>query len=413
MNILLTSTLVPSAPSGLRVHYERLAEQLRQQGHTVTLITPDSQRLVIRRSIGAVRRGLKLLMGRFGNQIGIELGYIAEIYFAIDRSIAYDVVNAQDVSSGWAAHLALAGRVPVVVTGHFNDHPAEELVHQQHFGGLTARFLHRWYGFLLRRTHFFIGVSDYVRQRSVPWLAPDAHHTVVYNGVAMNLKVPTTPPAAATNLRQQFPGRPILLNVGQLEARKNQRFLIPVAAELRRQGLDFVLALVGRGEDEALLQQLIKEADLTNHVFLLGYHRDVMALLRTADVYVHTALRENCPLVLIEAMAARCPAVALAVGGIPELLAPTPEALISPTAAPDVLAQGLADLLKSTERRAQLQQTQLTFAATHFDSSVMLADTLAFFHEARQILGLPALAAPTVAPAPPTYAYALSAEEHH
>ncbi|WP_375434413.1 glycosyltransferase family 4 protein [uncultured Hymenobacter sp.] len=410
MNILLASTLVPSAPSGLRVHYERLAEHLRREGHMVTLVTPDSQRLLVRRSIGAVRRALKLLLGRLGNQIGVELGYIAEIYFAIDRSIPYDVVNAQDVSSGWAAQLALGGRVPVVVTGHFNDHPAEELVHQRHFSGLTVRFLHRWYNFLLRRTHFFIGVSDYVRRDSVPWLAPDARHTVVYNGVAMNPPAPT-PLLAATNLRQQFPGRPILLNAGQLEARKNQRFLIPVAAELRRRNVDFVLALVGRGEDEALLRQLIEEAGLTNHVFLLGYHRDVLALLRTADVYVHTALRENCPLVLIEAMAARCPAVALAVGGVPELLAPTPEALIDPAASPEVLAHQLEILLQSATRRAQLQQTQHTFAVQHFDSAVMLAGTLAFFHEARRTLALPPLPSPTAAVGPPAYAYALAAEE--
>ena len=141
--------MVPGAPSGVRVHYERLAELLRHQGHTVTLVTQDSLPPFIRRAIGGVRRGLTLLLGRLGKQIGIELGSVAEIYFAIDRQIPYDLVNAQDVSSGWAARLALRDQVPVVVTGHFNDHPADELVHQRGFRGLTARFLHRWYDFLL------------------------------------------------------------------------------------------------------------------------------------------------------------------------------------------------------------------------------------------------------------------------
>ncbi|OUJ76075.1 glycosyltransferase family 4 protein [Hymenobacter crusticola] len=406
MNILLTSLIVPSAPSGVRVHYERLASQLRTQGHTVTLVTQDSLRPVVRRVIGVFRRSLGVL---FGKQIGIELTQAAEIFFAIDRSAQYDVVNAQDPCSGWAARLALRDQAPVVVTGHFNDHPAEELIHQQGFTGLTARFLHHWYNFLLGRTRFFIGVSDYVRRRSEPWLAPDARHTVVYNGLAMN-QSPQAPAPTTPGLRQQFAGRPVILNVGQLEARKNQRYLVQAAAELKRQQTDFALVLVGQGEDETLLRQMIADADLGKHVFLLGYHRDIMTLLRSADLYVHAALRENCPLVLIEAMAAQCPAVALAVGGIPELLADTPDALVLPTAAPSVMAERLQILLSSATKRQELQQRQHNRGEKHFDASVMLRDTLAFFDLARR--GASAKSQATTAPSlQPTYPGTLSTKE--
>ena len=385
MNILLTSLMVPGAPSGVRVHYERLAELLRQQGHTVTLVTQDSLRPLIRRTIGGVRRGLTLLLGRLGRQIGVELGAVAEIYFAIDRKASYDLVNAQDVSSGWAARLALRDQVPVVVTGHFNDHPADELVHQRGFGRLTARFLHRWYGFLLRRTRNFIGVSDYVLRRIQPWLPTDGRQAVVYNGVSA---APTSPtlPADAPNLRALFPGRAVLLNVGQLEPRKNQRYLVEVAAELREQHPDFVLVLVGKGEDEPLLRQQIAAAGLARHVVLLGYHRHIMTLLSQADLYVHAATRENCPLVLLEAMAVGCPAVALAVGGIPELLAPTPQALVPPATPPAALARQLRALLADPAALADLQRRQQAFGARHFSAQAMRDDTLAFFEQVRNPL---------------------------
>ena len=385
MNILLTSLMVPGAPSGVRVHYERLAELLRQQGHTVTLVTQDSLRPLIRRTIGGVRRGLTLLLGRLGRQIGIELGAVAEIYFAIDRKAPYDLVNAQDVSSGWAARLALRDQVPVIVTGHFNDHPADELVHQRGFGGLTARFLHRWYDFLLRRTRNFIGVSDYVLRRIQPWLPADGRQAVVYNGVSA---APTSPPlpADAPNLRTLFPSRTVLLNVGQLEPRKNQGYLVKVAAELREQYPDFVLVLVGKGEDEPLLRQQIAAAGLAQHVILLGYHRHVMTLLSQADLYVHAATRENCPLVLLEAMAVGCPAVALAVGGIPELLAPTPQALVPPATPPAVLARQLRALLDDPAALADLRRRQQAFGARHFSAQAMRDDTLAFFEQVRNPL---------------------------
>lgn len=402
MNILLTSLMVPGAPSGVRVHYERLAGQLRREGHTVTVITQDDLRPFIRRAIGGVRRGLTLLLGKMGLRIAIEVGSVAEIYFAIDKKAHYDVVNAQDVSSGWAARLALKDRVPVVVTGHFNDHPAEELIHQLGFKGLTARFLHRWYKFLLERTAYFIGVSDYVRQRSLPWLPATALHTVVYNGVTMEPTgdVPSVP-AGLPDLRAQFAGRRILVNIGHLEARKNQRYLIPVAAALRQHYPGFVLALVGKGEDEPLLRQLIAENDLQNHVVLPGYHSSVMPFLRAADLYMHAATRENCPLVLLEAMAVACPAVALAAGGIPELLAATPEALLPVTTAPAAAAQRLQQLLETPGALAELRARQRAFGEIHFTSAVMIADTLAFFDQARQRHGLPALLADTSDPARP------------
>ena len=118
-----------------------------------------------------------------------------------------------------------------------------------------------------------------------------------------------------------FPGRPIILNIGQLEARKNQRYLVAVAAELRQRYPGCVTVLVGKGEDEAMLRTLVAEQDLADTVVLLGYHSQVAPLLHAADIYVHTATRENCPYAVIEAMAAGCPTLALAAGTGPEIAA--------------------------------------------------------------------------------------------
>ena len=181
-----------------------------------------------------------------------------------------------------------------------------------------------------------------------------------------------------------FPGSKIVLNIGHLEPRKNQRYLVQVAAELRHHDPSFVLVLVGKGEDEAILKQMIAEAKLEQNVVLLGYHRNVVALLHAADLYVHAATRENCPLVLIESMAAGCPAVALAVGGIPELLAATPDALVPVTTEPAVMAKHLGTLLASPDALSRMQQQQHKFGKIQFDASTMVVRTVAFFEQARQ-----------------------------
>jgi glycosyltransferase involved in cell wall biosynthesis len=386
MNILLTSLQVPGAASGVRVHYERLAALLRAQGHHVTVVTQDSLRPWVRRSIGVVRRALGLLPGPLGKRVGIELGNVAEIFCAIDRNQPYDVVNAQDVSSGWAARLALANRVPVVVTGHYNDHPGEEVVKQLQLPptGWAARFEVRWYNFLLRRTKFFLGISEYALRLTKPFLPTDARTAVAHNGVDMAAFAPGPRSAdtAGPDLRAMFPGRPIILNIGQLEARKNQRYLVEVAAELRHRYPGCVTVLVGKGDDEALLRALIAQHHLGDDVVLLGYHTQIPALLHAADIYVHTAARENCPYAVIEAMAAGCPTVALAAGGSPELLAATPEASVPQGTAPAALAIQLATLLQDPAALRDLQQRQYAYARTRFDVAAMVRHTLAFYREA-------------------------------
>jgi glycogen(starch) synthase len=386
MKVLLTSLQVPGAASGVRVHYERLAALLRAQGHQVTVVTQDNLRPWVRRTIGIVRRGLGLLPGQLGERIGTELGQVAEIFCAIDRRQAYDVVNAQDVSSGWAAHLALRNRVPVVVTGHYNDHPGEEVVKQLRLApvGWAARFEVRWHNFLLRRTQYFLGISAYALRLTKPFLPPNAHTGIAYNGVDMAAFAQPEAEAQATtlDLRARFPGRSIILNIGQLEARKNQRYLLDVMAELRHRHPRSLAVLVGMGEDEALLRTRITDLGLSNNVVLLGYHTQVAPLLHAADVYVHTATRENCPYAIIEAMAAGCPVVALAAGGSPELLAATPDASVAQGTSPAEMANYLTDLLANNAALRDLQVRQYAYAHSRFDVAAMVRDTVTFYQQA-------------------------------
>jgi glycogen(starch) synthase len=381
MNILLTSLQVPGAASGVRVHYERLAALLRAQGHQVTVVTQDSLRPWVRRTIGGVRRGLGMLPGHLGERMGLELGQLAEIFYAIDRRQSYDLVNAQDLSSGWAAHLALGGIVPVVVTGHFNGDPAEEVIQQQHLRGLAARFLRSWYKNLFGRVQYFLAVSKSVQRYAAPLLPARALQQVVYNGVDFKQ---FAQPQPNIGLRSRFPGRHIILNIGHLEARKNQQYLLAVAKELRQYRQDFVIGLLGQGPDEDSLSARIVAEHLTDHVVLLGYHPVVIPWLQEADLYVHTALSESFGLVLIEAIAAGVPTLSFALDGTTEVLAATPEALLDPAASPLATAVRLHNLLTDAPARQLLHAQQHNFAAMHFDSSTLLANTLSFFERISQ-----------------------------
>ena len=242
-----------------------------------------------------------------------------------------------------------------------------------------------------------MGISEYALRLTLPLLPSKARTAIAYNGVDMAAFAPAvdTPATTGSDLRALFPGKHIILNIGQLEARKNQQYLVEVAADLRHQHANFVVVLVGKGEDEPMLRALIAQRGLEKEVVLLGYHPQVASLLHAADVYVHTATRENCPYVIIEALASGCPVLALAAGGSPELLAATPEASIPlRTPAPQFATQ-LAGLLSQSAALFDLQQRQYAYARPRFDVSKMVRDTVAFYQEAA---GLPRAAKPLTEP---------------
>ena len=376
MNILLVSFMHPDAPSGVRVHYQQLAAQLRQRGHRVDVVTPGTLGGGRRLLIAAVRH-LLLRLGPVPRALAGNASCFLHIWWGIDRHRAYDVVNAQDVGSGVAAQWALGAGVPVVVSGHFNEHPATEHLRQQPgIGGAAARAVRRWFAGLLARTRYFIGVSDFGLRLIRPNLPAQAECRVVHNG--LDLKALRARPAHA-NWRTRFAQQQFIVNIGQLESRKNQLLLVETARELRKLRTDFVVGLVGKGEDEELLRQRIAHHQLQAHVLLLGYHPDVLPLLRCAALYVHVATHETFGLVLLEAAAVGVPALALAVGGVPEVLRATPEALLPAATGPGALARQLHEWLSAPARLRDLATRQAASATAHFGVARMVAETLDFY----------------------------------
>ena len=112
-----------------------------------------------------------------------------------------------------------------------------------------------------------------------------------------------------------------LVNVGSYQDKKNQRFLIDLAVELQKQGVDFELKLLGDGEKFDSIAKLINDRNLSENVFQLGNVNNVEEYLWKSDLYVHSAYYEPLGLVLLEAMASGLPVVTLDGRGNRDLIA--------------------------------------------------------------------------------------------
>jgi glycosyltransferase involved in cell wall biosynthesis len=113
----------------------------------------------------------------------------------------------------------------------------------------------------------------------------------------------TAPPADRERVR--------LINVGNFQDKKNQIFIVAIAAELQRRGFDFEFNLLGDGINRARVEAAVRAAGLGDRVFCRGNVDEVEEWMRTSHIYVHTATYEPFGLVLLEAMAAGLPCVTL------------------------------------------------------------------------------------------------------
>jgi len=71
---------------------------------------------------------------------------------------------------------------------------------------------------------------------------------------------------------------------------------------------------------ENSLKKLVKDIEVDNKVFFLGYRSDMSAVINASDIMLHTSQLEGLPRSILQAMTLKKPILATGVDGIPELV---------------------------------------------------------------------------------------------
>jgi len=140
--------------------------------------------------------------------------------------------------------------------------------------------------------------------------------------------------------------------IGNLWPVKGHRTLLEAAALLRDRLPRVKFLCAGEGPEREHLEARIRELGLERRVYLLGHRLDVFPILARVRAACLCSSAEGLSNALMEAMAARLPIVATAVGGNPELVRPGENGLLVPYGEPRSLADKLVELLSDPERAA-------------------------------------------------------------
>ena len=96
-----------------------------------------------------------------------------------------------------------------------------------------------------------------------------------------------------------------ILSVGRLSKQKNYKFLIQNFKNISNRYSDLNLVIIGEGEEEKKLKNLIKINNLEKKIFLVGKKKNIYPYLSNALFFVLTSDWEDPGFVIIESMFAR------------------------------------------------------------------------------------------------------------
>lgn len=178
------------------------------------------------------------------------------------------------------------------------------------------------------------------------------------------------------------PGDFLVVSVARLEEQKNPLHLIRAFAEGLREAPAAHLLMAGEGALLEPARQLASQAGIAPRVHFLGLCEDVAELLSACDLFTLGSDWEGAPMAILEAMAARLPVVATAVGGVGDLVEDAVTGILAPARDASALGRAMAELALDSERRRRMGAAAAR-RATRFDLADMI-DAYAQLFERRE-----------------------------
>ena len=383
MRVMIVADTYPPQINGVASSVSTLARALSRQGHEVMVCTAGGRRSRGRASASepfAVMRARAVPLPLYGDlTLAPPIGYP---FGRLVRRFRPEVIHCHTpFSLGWqAARAAHASGIPVVGTHHtlFGDYVAAYL----RLGGEANT---RLAALLRRYVAVFYNQCDLVTCAS-RYLARD----LVSGGMTRPLTI--VPNALDTDRFRPLPGAALreasacrrIFSFGRLAPEKNLPRLLRLVAPVLRERPEMRFEIAGDGPVRGALVALARELDLERQVNLVGWLRGTALVehLVASDVCVSASLTENQPMALLESLACGVPVVALAAGGVPEIIEDGGNGfLVAPDDAPEMFARRLEQVLDDAPLRRRLAARARETALAHSDAAC-LRMTLATYHEA-------------------------------
>jgi glycosyltransferase involved in cell wall biosynthesis len=148
----------------------------------------------------------------------------------------------------------------------------------------------------------------------------------------------------------------LVVSTGRAHPYKRPEFVIDCAARLRDRApeLPVCFVLIGDGPSMQALRDQVRRLRLGDTVRLLGFRRDVHAILGASDVALHAALGEAFSLAIVEYMSAGLPVLVPDIASVRQAIRDGETGLVYPRDDIDAAADALLALARDHQARESM-----------------------------------------------------------
>jgi glycosyltransferase involved in cell wall biosynthesis len=300
---------------------------------------------------------------------------------AIVRRVRPHIVHTHTAKAGMLGRFAAAAAVrprPLIV------HTYHGHVLEGYFGARKSRLYREAERGLALVSDRLLGVSqatvdDLIRLR----VAPPERFRVLPIGLDLD-RFLGAERADREALRARIGAHPdefLLAYVGRLVPIKRIDVLLRAMQRLRAGDTRVRLVIVGDGESRPELERLAAELGVRDAVSFVGFLQDITEVAAGTDVAVLSSDNEGTPVALIEAAAAGRPAVATAVGGVPDVVTNGETGLLVNAGDHGALAEAVRCLADDAELRIRMGAAAREHVRDRYSSGRLVHDIEALYEE--------------------------------
>ncbi|MEO0245362.1 MAG: glycosyltransferase, partial [candidate division WOR-3 bacterium] len=121
-------------------------------------------------------------------------------------------------------------------------------------------------------------------------------------------------------INEDIINKPYIISIGRLTTQKDFLTLIKAYSIALNKNIKENLIIIGDGEDKQKILKLIRELNLSDRVFLLGYKHNPYPYLKKAKLFILSSIWEGYGIALVEALVLGIPVISTNWLGASEIL---------------------------------------------------------------------------------------------
>ncbi len=224
-----------------------------------------------------------------------------------------------------------------------------------------------------------VAVSHFVEQSVIQSGLPADRVLVIYDGVQISPEISQTQRDSA---RKEL-GIPreisCIGNVAAFVPEKGHAFLLDAFATLRMQFPECGLLLRGEGPELSKLQSLAQQLHVAGAVKFFPPTIEMETMFAAMDIFAFPSHEEPLGSALLAAMAHGLPVVAVARGGVPEVVEDGNNGLLMKDLDPDSFASAIAHLVAHFDEATRVGRAARETVMTRFSADRMVEETLRLY----------------------------------